>query len=120
MLFRRRKVTPPPSTTPSQELAVLGPVVQHNHIAYVPSAQWSGVPGVGTANLAYVPDFLLSAPESVSGNAITVQPNQFTLVNRPSFVNAPKQVADGIGGITAGQIVGQALLEVSLDNTGTV
>ena len=114
---RKKSPKPPPDATPTQEVAALGNVARHNHIAYAPSPDWSGVPGVGTANLAYLTDFILSSPEWFAGNTSFRNPNSIMIVNRPAFVNAPKTVFDGIGGLTAGQIVGQPLLEVDLNNT---
>jgi hypothetical protein len=116
-MFWRKKaeVKPPPTATPKQDLDSLGPVARHNHIAYVPSPSWSGVPGVGTANLVYAPDVLLSAPVYYAGNALPVPANQFNTVKRPAFVVAPKTVLEGIGGVQAGQIAYQQLLEVNVN-----
>ncbi|HEY1212707.1 MAG TPA: hypothetical protein VGE93_03650 [Bryobacteraceae bacterium] len=122
--FGRKRRSPPESVpvpafvNPQVELEALGPVVRHNHVAYVPSKSFSGVPGVGTANLAYVPDFLLSAPEWVAGNAAARRPNSITIANRPAVIVAPKRTLEGIGGLTAGQMVHQPLLAVQIDNQG--
>jgi len=117
MFWAKRKPKPPEDATPTQEVAQLGNVIRQNHIAYVPAPDWSGVPGVGAANLAYAPDVLLSAPEFFGGNAVLRTPNAITIANRPAFVNAAKQVLDGVGGVTAGQIIGQPLLEMDLNLT---
>lgn len=116
-MFWTRKPTPPADANPTQEVASLGNVVRHNHIAYAPAPEWSGVPGVGAGNLAYLPDFLLSAPEFYGGNAVLVTPNAIVTTSRPAFVNAAKQVLDGVGGVTAGQIISQPLLEMDLNQT---
>jgi len=106
----------PYDTPPQEDLEALGPVVRQNHIAYVPVKEWARVPGVGTANLVYAPDFLLSPPAWFGGNAMLRQANSITIANPPVVVARPKTVLEGIGGITAGQIVHQPLLEVNINN----
>jgi hypothetical protein len=106
----------PDTGTPQEDIARLGPVMRQNHIAYVPIREWSQVPGVGTANLVYAPDFLLTAPAYFGGNAILRQPNAIRIATPPAAITHPKTVLEGIGGLTAGQVVHQPLLEVNVDN----
>jgi hypothetical protein len=109
-------INPPESSIPVTEIDVLGPVVKHNHISYVPWGHVSHAPGVGTGNLAYVPDFLLSAPEYFAGNATKRRDNwpQITW-HAPMIVGIPQRL-EGIGGLTAGQNVMQSLLGVQQAN----
>lgn len=116
MFWRKKKEAPPKAElNPQEDLSAFGPVARHNHIAYVPSPSWSNVPGVGTSNFAYVPDFLLTAPAYYAGNAVPAGLNQFNTVKRPAFVVAPKTVLEGIGGVQAGQMAHQQLLEVNVN-----
>lgn len=117
----------PPATSPTAahvnpqvELEAFGPVARHNHIAYVPSKAWSGVPGVGTGNLAYVPDYLLSPPMSYAGNGMLRAPNSVMIAQQPVMITRPKAVIEGIGGVVAGQMVHQPLLEVDVDNDASL
>lgn len=116
-LAQRKALTnrTPANATPTQDLDAIGPVVRHNHIAYVPSPDWSNVPGTGTGNLAYAPDFLLSAPEFFGGNATLRNPNSIMICNPPAFIARPVTTLDGIGGLTAGQVVHQPLLEINVN-----
>ena len=119
-MWKKKTVTPPQTSTPTQDLNALGPVARQNHIAYVPSGSWSGVPGVGTGNLVYAPDFLLSAVEDgMRGNGMSRKPNSIMICQVPVLVNAPKQVLEGVGGLVAGQVVHQPLLEVNINNENT-
>lgn len=106
----------PQSVTPAFDLESFQPVLRANHIAYVPAREFSGVPGVGTANLAYVPDFLITAPAWYAGNTRYARPNAFTLANRPAAIVHPKTTLEGVGGVIAGQIVHQPLLAINIDN----
>jgi hypothetical protein len=106
----------PDLANPQEDLAAFGPVLRQNHIAYVPAKEWSQVPGVGTANLAYLPDYLLSPPAWFAGNAMLRQPNAFMIAQTPVAITQPKTVLEGIGGLTAGQMVHQPLLEVNIAN----
>jgi hypothetical protein len=117
-LFRKREQVPA-NATPQMELEAFGPVLRHNHIAYVPSKAFSGVPGVGTTNLAYTPDFLLSAPESIAGNAIPRRANSIMITNKPAVIVRPKVTLEGVGGLTAGQLVHQPLLSAIIDTGDT-
>lgn len=124
MLWRNRRQQQTPGsdspvaahTTPAGELEQFRPVVRHNHIAYVPAPEFSGVPGVGTANLAYVPDFLLSPPNFFGGNAALRRPNAIMIAIAPVMISSPVTRLEGIGGLTAGQLVHQPLLAVNVDN----
>lgn len=122
----KQKQTPPANrpvpayTNPQMDLESFGPVVRQNHVAYVPAKSWSMVPGVGTGNLAYVPDFLLSAPEALNGNGYLRVPNSITVANRPAMIRYPKTTLEGIGGLVAGQIIHQPLLEVDVDNDASL
>lgn len=110
---------PPPDpvqNTPAVELESFGAVARHNHIAYVPAKSWARVPGVGVANLAYVPDFLLSPPAWIAGGGLLRQANSITITNKPAVIVRPKVTLEGVGGIVAGQIVHQPLLEVDVQN----
>lgn len=117
-----RKLQPPTNSiapgqsNPAQDVADLGPVVRHNHIAYVPAKGWSGTPGTGTGNLAYVPDFLLTAPYWVAGNAVNVLPNAFKTTHAPFAVFGGKTVLEGIGGVQHGGTALQQLLEMQVVN----
>lgn len=106
----------PAYTNPQIELEAFGPVIRTNHIAYVPAKAWALVPGVGTGNLAYAPDFLLSPPMSIAGNGMFRTPNSITIANRPAMIKRPKAVFEGLGGVVAGQVVHQPLLEVDVQN----
>jgi hypothetical protein len=106
----------PTGVSPQADLAAFGPVLRQNHIAYVPAREFSGVPSVGTGNLAYVPDYLLSAPAWFAGNAALRVPNSIMIAQAPVMITQPKTVMEGIGGLTAGQIVHQPLLEVNILN----
>lgn len=105
----------PFGVTPAADLAAFGPVIRQNHIAYVPDAEFSRVPGVGTGNLAYVPDFLLSPPAWFAGNAMLRVPNSIMIATPPVMISAPTVRVEGIGGVQAGQLVHQPLLEVNMD-----
>lgn len=107
---------PPEDSTPTRELEHIGPVVRANHIAYVPSKAWAGVPGVGTGNLAYVPDFLLGPPAWIAGVGRLRTPNSVRILNRPAVIVRPKTTLEGIGGTVAGQMVHQPLLEIDVQN----
>jgi hypothetical protein len=107
------------NVSPAADLEAIGPVARANHIAYVPSRPWSRVPGVGTANLAYVPDFLLSAPYWYAGNTVLRTPNAVMIATRPAVITHPKQVLEGIGGITAGQLVHQPLVALDVSATSS-
>lgn len=110
-------VDPSGPSTPASELASLGPVIEHNHIAYVPQPSWSNVPGVGTGNLIFAPDTLLSAPYWFAGNAVMSGINAFGPAQlQGGYLQAPAQVLHGIGGITAGQLTHAPLLEVDYSN----
>jgi hypothetical protein len=102
----------PEQNTPAAELESFGPVARANHIAYVPSKAWAGVPGVGTGNLAFVPDFMVSAPQGLG----MLRPQGWGILNRPAVITRPKQTIEGLGGIVAGQIVHQPLLEIDIQN----
>lgn len=122
--FQRKRIPPEnvpvvAYTNPQIELEAFGPIVRHNHIAYVPAKPWAGVPGVGVSNLAYAPDFLLSAPEWVAGNATARKPNSITIANKPAVIVRPKRTIEGVGGLTAGQLVHQPLVAVQIDNGNT-
>lgn len=126
-LFRRRQARgdvedntdfTPYGVTPAADLAAFGPVIRQNHIAYVPDQEFARVPGVGVGNLAYVPDFLLSAPAWFAGNAMLRVPNSIVIAQPPVMITQPKTILEGIGGLTAGQMVHQPLLEVQVDNGG--
>jgi hypothetical protein len=120
MFWQRKKSNiVPPTSTPVQDIANLGPVVRHNHIAYVPAASWSLVPGVGVANLAYVPDFLITAPDFATGRSTRSGANRFVPVHRPVAIVAQPTVLNGVGGIVSGNTQLQQLLEVNynLGNT---
>lgn len=106
----------PYGVSPAADLAAFGPIVRQNHIAYVPSSDFARVPGVGTGNLAYVPDYLLSAPAWFAGNAMLRVPNSITIANPPVMITQPTVRLEGIGGLTAGQMVHQPLLEVNVNN----
>lgn len=109
----------PAHVTPAADLEAFGPVHRSNHIAYVPAREFSGVPGVGTGNLAYVPDFLLSGPEWFAGNTVLREANSIMIAQRPAAIVAPKTTLEGVGGVTAGQFVHQPLLAVNIDNGDT-
>lgn len=104
--------SPPSDATPVTTIDELGPVVRVNHIAYVPWQAVSNAPGVGTGNLAYVPDFLLSAPEYFAGNGRKRRDNVPTITNHAPMVMGQPTILQGIGGLTAGQAVTQPLLGV--------
>jgi hypothetical protein len=112
--------TPSPSevsnvSNPAADLARIAPMVfASNDIAYVPASPWSQVPGCGVANLAYVPDFLLSAPAWFAGNAIPVTHALVETV-KPYAVVASKQVLEGVGGLVSGSTALQQLVEVQLN-----
>lgn len=106
----------PDGDNPQADLNSLGPVLRQNHIAYVPAREWSGVPGVGTGNLVYAPDFLLSAPNFFGGNAVLRKPNSIMIAQRPAVITHPTARVEGIGGLQAGQLVHQPLLEVDVQN----
>src|SRR3954470_10964429 len=86
----------PYGVTPAADLAAFGPIIRQNHIAYVPSSDWARVPGVGVANLAYAPDYLLSAPAWFAGNAMLRVPNSITIANPPVMISAPTVKVEGI------------------------
>lgn len=106
----------PFGVAPALDLAAFGPVIRQNHIAYVPSPDWARVPGVGVANLAYLPDYLVSAPAWFAGNAMLRTPNALMIAQSPVVITHPKTVLEGVGGLTAGQMVHQPLLEVNINN----
>jgi hypothetical protein len=107
---------PPADSVPITEIDDLGPVVKHNHIAYIPWGHVSMAPGVGVGNLAYVPDFLLSAPEYFAGNATKRVDNTFVITQHAQMVVGFPTRLEGIGGLTAGQAVTQPLLGVENEN----
>jgi hypothetical protein len=74
---------------------------------------------VGTSNLAYIPDFLLSAPAWYAGNTVLRAPNAIMIANRPAVITHPKQVLEGIGGLTAGQLVHQPLIALDVSATSS-
>lgn len=106
----------PEQSTPALELEHFGPVARANHIAYVPAKSWAGVPGAGTSNLAYIPDFLLTPPAWIAGAGILRPPNTIRLFVKPAVIVQPKRTIEGIGGIVAGQIVHQPLLQIDIEN----
>lgn len=108
-----------PALSPQADLDGLGPVIRQNHIAYVPAREFSGVPGVGTANLVYAPDYLLSAPAFFGGNAMLRVPNAIMIAQQPAAIVHPTTRIEGIGGLVAGQLVHQPLLEVNVSNGNT-
>lgn len=106
----------PEQSTPQAELEHFGAVARQNHIAYLPAKPWSGVPGVGTGNLAYLPDFLLSPPQWIAGRGQLRQANSINIASKPAVILNPKTTLEGVGGIVAGQIVHQPLLEIDVQN----
>ena len=104
------------SAIPATEISLLGPVVKWNHIAYVPWGNVSHAPGVGTGNLAYVPDYLLSAPEYFAGNATKRHDNFPVITHHAPIVIGTPTTLEGIGGLTAGQAVTSPLLSVESVN----
>jgi hypothetical protein len=107
---------PPAGESPAADITALGPVLFHDLIAYVPWAPVAGAPGVGVANLAYVPDFLISSPQYFAGNA-TKRADNFPLIaqHAPMVIGQPT-LLEGIGGLTAGQAVTRPLLGVESVN----
>lgn len=102
------------SSGPTQDLANLGPVAFHNDIGYVPAKSWSGVPGVGVSNLAFVPDTLLSAPQYIAGAGELVPANSFAPTHPPLQVVDQPVLLSGLGGSVAGSLTLYPLLEVGL------
>lgn len=102
---------------PQEDLAALGPVVRQNHIAYVPAGFWSRVPGTGTGNLVYAPDFLLSPPNYFGGNAMLRRPNSIAIALPPAVITQPYTTLEGVGGLVAGQVIHQPLLAVEIDSS---
>jgi hypothetical protein len=100
----------PADAIPVTEIAEIGPVVRHNHVAYVPWANVAHAPGTGTGNLAYIPDFLLSAPEYFAGNATKRVDNVPVVAQHSAMVTGFPTVLQGIGGLQAGQLVSRPLL----------
>lgn len=112
--------TVPADAIPITEIAELGPVAQVNHVAYVPWAYLSHVPGCGTGNLAYVPSFLLSAPEYFAGNATKRRDNSIMIALHAQMITGMPQRLEGIGGLVAGQTILQPLLGVeNVNDMGT-
>jgi hypothetical protein len=106
----------PDTGAPQEDLSRLGPIIRQNHVAYFPVREWSRVPGVGTGNLVYAPDYLLTAPAFFGGSGRLRQPNSIRIAQAPAAITHPKTTVEGLGGVTAGQIVHQPLLEVNVSN----
>lgn len=106
----------PSDSIPVVEIEELGPVARINHIAYRPWPQLAHVPGTGTGNLAYVPDFLLSAPEYFAGNFTQRKCNAIMVTGHATMVVALPTRLEGIGGLVAGQTILQPLLGVETQN----
>lgn len=106
----------PDAGPPAADLEAFGAVARANHIAYIPAKPWSRVPGVGTSNLVYAPDFLLSPPQWIGGSGLLRSPNSIAIASKPAVIVHPKTTLEGVGGIVAGQLVHQPLLEVDIQN----
>ena len=107
----------PASAVPVDEISKLGPVARSStHAAFVPWRSVAGAPGVGAANMAYVPDYLISAPNYFAGNATLRHANAMNPTGHATMVTGQPTILEGVGGLTAGQFVTGPLLGVENEN----
>ena len=106
-----------PSAVPITEISQLGPIaISATHAAFVPWAPVSGAPGVGVANLAYIPGFLMSAPNYYGGNATVRRANAIQIATHATMVTGQPSFLEGVGGLTSGQIITAPLLGMQQQN----
>lgn len=109
--------SPSASAIPITERALLGPLAHSAvHFAYAPWRAVANAPGVGVANLAYIPDFLISAPEWYAGHAIRYHQNAFGPTAHATMITGQPQFLEGVGGLTAGQWITGPLLGLQQEN----